>query len=98
VNLETVISFLNPVIRGWGNYFKEGTVKTLFRELDGYIRGRLRSFKAKKRNWNTILYMLPESELRKMGLVSLSSLLNEPISCKGKSQTKATYGKSVRAV
>ncbi|PWB50791.1 MAG: hypothetical protein C3F06_12110 [Candidatus Methanoperedenaceae archaeon] len=98
VNLETVIRFLNPVIRGWGNYFKEGTVKTLFGELDGYIRGRLRSFEAKKRNWNTILFTLPEPELRKMGLVSLSSLLNETISCKGKSQTKAAYGKSVRAV
>ncbi len=98
VNLETVIRFLNPVIRGWGNYFKEGTVKTLFSELDGYIRGRLRSFEAKKRNWNTILFTLPESELRKMGLASLTSLLNEPISCKGKSQTKAAYGKSVRAV
>ncbi len=98
VNLETVIRFLNPVIRGWGNYFKGGTVKKLFGELDGYIRGRLRSFRAKKRTWNTILYTLPEPELRKMGLVSLSSLLNEPISCKGKRQTKAAYGKSVRAV
>ncbi len=98
MNLETVISFPNPVILGWGNYFKEGTVKTLFGELDGYIRGRLRSFEAKKRNWNTILFTLPESELRKMGLVSLSSLLNEPISCKGIRQTKAAYGKSVRAV
>ncbi|MCE8424484.1 MAG: hypothetical protein J5U17_01730 [Candidatus Methanoperedens sp.] len=36
-------------------------------ELDGYIRGRLRSFEAKKRNWNTILFTLPEPELRKMG-------------------------------
>jgi RNA-directed DNA polymerase len=98
VNLETVIRFLNPIIRGWGNYFKEGTVKKLFGELDGYIRGRLRSFKAKKRTWKTILYTLPEPELRKMRLVSLSSLLNEPISCKGKCQTKAAYGKSVRAV
>ncbi|MBZ0174151.1 MAG: hypothetical protein K8F55_02600 [Candidatus Methanoperedens nitroreducens] len=70
----------------------------MFGELDSYIRGRLRSFKAKKRNWNTILYTLPEPELRKMGLVSLSSLLNEHISCKGKSQTKAAYGESVRAV
>jgi len=42
-------------------------------------------------------FTLPEPELRKMGLVSLTSLLNEPISCKGKSQTKAAYGKSVRA-
>ena len=74
-NLEMVIASINPVIRGWGNYFKEGTVKKGFEELDGYIRGRLRSFKAKKRTWWVILYTLPKPELEKMGLISLSSLL-----------------------
>jgi hypothetical protein len=98
VNLETVIRFLNPVIRGWGNYFKGGTVTKLYGELDGYIRGRLRSFKAKRRTQKTILYTLPQSELKEKGLISLSSLLNESISCKGKSQTKAVYGKSVCTV
>ena len=39
-NLETVIASINPVIRGWGNYFKEGTVKKRFEELDGYFRAR----------------------------------------------------------
>jgi group II intron reverse transcriptase/maturase len=38
------------------------------------------SFKAKKRTWKTILFTLPEPELRKMGLISLSSLLNESVS------------------
>jgi len=33
-----------------------------------------------------------------MGVLSLSSLLDENISCKGIFQTKAVYGKSVRAV
>ena len=28
-NLETVIASINPVIRGCGNYFKEGTVKKI---------------------------------------------------------------------
>jgi len=56
-NLEQVIQSINPVIRGWGNYFKEGTVKKKFGELDGYVRGRLRSFKAKKRTWRIILYI-----------------------------------------
>jgi hypothetical protein len=44
---------------------KGGTVKKLFEELDGHIRGRLRSFKAKRRTWGTILYTLPQSELKK---------------------------------
>jgi RNA-directed DNA polymerase len=73
-NLESVIASINPVIMGWGYYFKDGTVKKLFEELDGYIRGRLRSFKAKKRTWRIILYTLPKPELEKIGLISLSSL------------------------
>ena len=38
------------------------------------------------------------NKLKKMGLISLSSLLDESVSCKGKSQTKAVYGKTVRTV
>ena len=71
-NLEMVITSINPVIRGWGNYFKDGTVKKRFEELDGYVRARLRSFRAKRRNWRIILYTFPKPELEKMGLVSLS--------------------------
>jgi RNA-directed DNA polymerase len=74
-NLEMVITSINPVIRGWGNYFKDGTVKKRFEELDGYVRARLRSFRAKRRTWKIILYTFPKPELEKMGLVSLSSLL-----------------------
>ena len=33
---------LNQLIRGWINYFKIGSMKTLCRELDGSIRYRLR--------------------------------------------------------
>ncbi len=77
-NLEMVIASINPAIRGWGNYFKEGTVKKRFGELDGYVRARLRSFRAKKRNWRIILYTFPKPELEKMGLVSLGSLLDHP--------------------
>ncbi|MCL7413612.1 MAG: hypothetical protein M8353_08365 [ANME-2 cluster archaeon] len=73
-NLELVIASINPVIRGWGYYFKNGTVKKLFQELDGYIRGRLRSFKARRRTWQIILYTLPKPELEKIGLISLSLL------------------------
>jgi group II intron reverse transcriptase/maturase len=97
-NLEMVIKSINPVIRGWGNYFKCGTVKKLFGELDGYIRGRLRSFEAKKRTLKVLVFGIHPAEFAKMGLVSLSSMLDDTISCKGIRQTKAAYGKSVRAV
>ncbi len=97
-NLEMVIESINPIIRGWGNYFKGGTVKKSFGELDGYIRGRLRSFQAKKRTLKILVFGIHPAEFAKMGLVSLSSMLDENISCNGIRRTKAAYGKSVRAV
>ena len=43
VNLEQVISDLNPVLRGWANYFRMANCKVLLRELASWIRRRLRS-------------------------------------------------------
>ncbi|MBC2708857.1 MAG: hypothetical protein HF977_14300, partial [ANME-2 cluster archaeon] len=57
------------------NAGSEGVLKKRFEELDGYVRARLRSFRAKKRTWKVILYTLPKPELERMDLVSLSSLL-----------------------
>jgi len=35
VNLAKVIADLNPVLRGWANYFRMANCKTLYRELAG---------------------------------------------------------------
>jgi RNA-directed DNA polymerase len=78
-NLEMVIKSINPVIRGWGNYFKCGTVKKLFGELDGYIRGHLRSFQEKKRTLKVLVFGIHPAEFAEMGLVSLSSMLDDTI-------------------
>ena len=43
VNLEQVIADLNPVLRGFSNYFRMANCKGLFRELAGWIRRRLRA-------------------------------------------------------
>lgn len=43
VNLEKVITDLNPVLRGWGNYFRMANCSKLFRNLAGWIRRRLRA-------------------------------------------------------
>lgn len=44
---------LNPVIRGWGAYFRLTRVKWIFEELDGWIRRRLRGilWRQMKRAW-----------------------------------------------
>ncbi|MBI5133708.1 MAG: group II intron reverse transcriptase/maturase [Thaumarchaeota archaeon] len=51
-NVKQVIRRLNPVIRGWGNYFKIANVNWLFKGLDSWIRMRLRSFIEKKKSYN----------------------------------------------
>jgi RNA-directed DNA polymerase len=43
---------LNPLIRGWGNYFGKGNVKSIFRKLDSWIRRRLRMVQL--RSWRHV--------------------------------------------
>jgi RNA-directed DNA polymerase len=44
---------LNPIVRGWGNYYRLTRVKWIFEELDGWIRRRLRLilWRQMKRSW-----------------------------------------------
>ena len=37
-----IVDSLNPLLRGWGNYFKMSEVKGVFKHLDSWIRRRLR--------------------------------------------------------
>lgn len=40
-NLGEVIGQLNPVLRGWGNYFRTGNSDSKFNQLDSYVWERL---------------------------------------------------------
>lgn len=46
-SLKTIISRINPVLRGWYEYFKYSHWTT-FRSVDGWVRGRLRSILRKR--------------------------------------------------
>ncbi|MGH3849154.1 MAG: group II intron reverse transcriptase/maturase [Pseudonocardiaceae bacterium] len=46
-SLGTIITSVNPIIRGWYEYYKHGKVNT-FDTMDGYVRGRLRSILRKR--------------------------------------------------
>jgi len=48
VSFEQIISELNPKLRGWFEYFKHTKSKGLFRELDAWIRRKLRGFRIKQ--------------------------------------------------
>jgi group II intron reverse transcriptase/maturase len=75
ISLTKMIEDLNPVLRGWGNYFALGDVVELFKDLDGWIRTRLRS-KARGSMARLISrQIMPNRALRDLGLVSLEDIV-----------------------
>jgi len=42
MNVEEMVKRLNPILRGWANYFRVANCKALFEELAAWIRRRLR--------------------------------------------------------
>jgi RNA-directed DNA polymerase len=44
-----VIAELNPVLRGWGNYFRTGNAAKRFKQLDSYVWRPLRSLRRKRK-------------------------------------------------
>lgn len=85
VNMEEFIKRrLNPVIRGWGRYFGVGFCKKLFRELDSWIRRRLRMVQL--RSWRKINKLHKElrrkdwkGELPRLRMTKWRSSLSTPV-------------------
>jgi len=50
--IREVIAELNPLLRGWGNYFRTGNAATKFTQADSYVVWRLRSLMVRKRGRN----------------------------------------------
>lgn len=73
VNLKTVIDRVNPVIRGHVNYFRLGDVQKTYRNLDCWVRMRLRCFKF-SRKWKTDNRRFPIHRFSKMGLLSFEQM------------------------
>lgn len=62
-NVEFLVYKLNPVIRGWCNYFRIANCKTIFEDLIKWIRRRLRMKQMKE--WKS--YKSLHKTLRRMG-------------------------------
>jgi RNA-directed DNA polymerase len=73
-NLEQMTLKLNEVIRGFGNYYKIGNVRTRFLRLDQWIRMRVRAFMRKKKS-TVSNRLITNKTLERAGLISLESLL-----------------------
>ncbi len=95
---QEIVDEINPVIRGWGNYYRKAHIRKLFAMLDRWIVRRLWSQRYKRwRNsgWKT----LPDSKLREeLGLVSLIRLIPSLNLREKRSFVKAGCGKTARPV
>jgi len=72
---QELIEELNPVLRGWGNYYKRAHVRKLFNRLNGWIVHRIWAHRFHR--WrNTGWKQLPERKLyEQYGLVNLVRLI-----------------------
>lgn len=75
-SISQIISEINPCIRGWGAYFKH-SVKSRCKELDKWIRGRLRSInrrrhKGQGRARGKDHQRWPKAYFAELGLISLA--------------------------
>lgn len=75
ISTQELIAELNPIIRGWGNYFCRAHVRKLFARLDRWIIRRIHSHRYKR--WRCRGYRtLPERKLYgEYGLVRLIALI-----------------------
>lgn len=48
-DVRVLIRDLNPVLRGWGGYFRTGNAARKFNQMDAYVSGRLRHFLIKRK-------------------------------------------------
>jgi RNA-directed DNA polymerase len=72
---KELIEGLNPILRGWGNYYKKAHVRKLFNRLNRWIVRRIWSHRFKR--WRNLGWrLLPDRTLyREYGLVNLIQLI-----------------------
>jgi group II intron reverse transcriptase/maturase len=51
-DVRVLIADLNPILRGWGNYFRTGNADRKFNQVDGYVWRRLRAFMIRRTGRN----------------------------------------------
>ena len=51
-DVRVLIRDINPVLRGWGNYFRTGNAAVKFGQVDDYVRSRLRRFMVRRKGRN----------------------------------------------
>jgi RNA-directed DNA polymerase len=91
-SLKTIITKVNRVVRGWGNYF-QGGVRNQPEKLEGWVRKRIRSILRKRdgrdgpsRGFDHNRY--PNAWLTAQGLISLTLITHGPAASPAKMRKK----------
>ena len=71
--LPAVLERVNPILRGWGQYFCHGHCQKRFARLDAWVRMRLRSFLRKRKAGGMTHFRWPNAFFAALGLVSLTA-------------------------
>lgn len=71
-NLHEMITKLNELVLGYGNYYGIGNVKNKFQQLDEWTRMRVRAFMRKKKS-TVSNSLIPNKVLEQAGMVFLTS-------------------------
>lgn len=79
-DLPAVIESLNPVLEGWGNYFRTGNADREFNQIDHYVRGRLMRWYWRRGGQRTgcRLSTKPDQQFSNMGLYQLRGTVRYP--------------------
>jgi hypothetical protein len=79
-DVRDLIGELNPVLRGWGEYFRTGTADRRFNAMDGYVHKRLVRWLWRRGGQRSKLRMedWPSARLHGMGLYRLRGTVRYP--------------------
>ena len=76
---ELIAKDLNPVLRGWGNYFSKGNPSQVFRDLDQYVARRLKRWMWRRGGQRTRFWFSKWPMQRLHGELGLHRLSNTTV-------------------
>ena len=79
-DVKDLIASLNPVLRGWGNYFRTGNADDKFNQVDGYVHRRITSWLIRRGGQRTSVRLekWPQQRFYDMGLYRLQGRVSYP--------------------
>ena len=77
--LGQLIQQLNPILRGWGNYFRTGTSDRDFHRIDAFVARRLRRWEHRRSGQRSARCELPLDWYHGHGLYRLRGTVSYPV-------------------